>query len=220
MTRRFIQTLVLGLAMGTAGNLAFAPRQAQATVFAQMSLEQFVDASTYIVEGEVLRVWTEVDEGGYIWTRAQVAVSATHKGPNTPDVLIIDSLGGEHEGQKMVVHGAATYSVGQNAMFFLTTAGIGESRLVPVAKYLGVRNIRRAPGESTKYTQVWSHDLANAGSFDHRFVPHAAAAQRVYLDDLRTNVKARLQVGWDGTPIPGLSADDLREINTLERRIR
>ena len=40
------------------------------------------------------------------------------------------------------------------------------------------------------------------------------------LDDLLEQVQARLDAGWDGKAIPGISNDNLHEINTLDRRMR
>ena len=40
------------------------------------------------------------------------------------------------------------------------------------------------------------------------------------LDDLLEQVQARLDAGWDGKAIPGISNDKLHEINTLDRRMR
>ena len=39
------------------------------------------------------------------------------------------------------------------------------------------------------------------------------AEDRVYVDDLVTRIEHRLEAGWDGRPIPGISLERLAEIN-------
>jgi hypothetical protein len=59
----------------------------------------------------------------------------------------------------------------------------------------------------------------NGRVFDARFLPHPAPERRVYLDDLVDRVQQRLDKGWDGKPITGISAVELKKINTLDRRM-
>ena len=56
--------------------------------------------------------------------------------------------------------------------------------------------------------------------YDARFLPHPPASERVYLDDLRAQVDARLAVGWQGEEIPGADRVKLESVNTFERRHR
>lgn len=192
------------------------PSVAHATTFAPMTTEMLVDASTYIVRGTVEKVWTEQDERGLIWTRAQVTVSKVMKGPDEPTSVIVDSLGGEFQGQGLLIAGAAKFSVGEEAVFFLAQGGSKRARLVPVAKYMGVHIIRRAPGEREPYTLTYQSPPKEA--FDARFLPHLAPERRVYLGDLIQSIDARLVTGWTGEAIPGLSPAQLAEINAPERR--
>lgn len=219
MTSRLFSKLLLAVALGTAA-VTFAPSQsAHAAVFAEMSLDQFTDASAVIVQGTVREVWTELDDAGNVWTRARVKVVRTLKGVNVEDEVIVDSLGGVHEGRAYIVHGQAKFAVGEEAIFFLSPGGRGQARLVPVAKFLGVRIVRRAPGERRRYTTTWQGKSGET-EFDYRFIPHPPADARVYVDDLIESIEARLDVGWDGTPVPGLSEEKLIELNTPARRLR
>lgn len=194
---------------------SMAPETASATTFANLSIEQFTDASTWIVEGNVTRVWTEADtERGYIWTRAEVQLSSVHKGPSAPKTIVVDSLGGEHDGIVMTVPGQAVFSTGESVFLFLDEVG---DRKVPVSKFQGKLTVRRAPGERISHAMRWH--ASDTESYDHRFLPHPPADQRIYLDSLREQVQRRLDVGWDGQPVPGLSRERLQQVNTLERRL-
>lgn len=213
MTGRILRGGAAALMLLLATSLT--PEPASATTFAELTVEQFTDASTWIVEGEVVRVWTETDEArGYVWTKAQVKVDDVHKGPSVPRTIVVDSLGGTDQGITMTVPGQAVFSPGESVFLFLDQIG---ERIVPVSKFQGKLTIRRAPGERRSHAMRWHPSATEA--FDHRFLPHPPAEQRVYLDTLRAQVQARLDVGWDGKPIPGLSRDRLEQINQLERRL-
>ncbi|MEZ4239249.1 MAG: hypothetical protein R3F59_24465 [Myxococcota bacterium] len=214
MTGRFFAGGCLGLALAVA--TALVPVEADATSFAPMSIEQFTDASTWIVEGQVEEVWTELDaESGLVWTRARVHVTETHKGPSRPDELIVDSAGGTFGAYEMNIPGRAQFSVGEDIFVFLDEVAGG--RLVPVSSFEGKYTIRRAPGETRQHVMTWQGITGDV--YDARFLPHPSPEHRLYLDDLRAEVQERLDHGWDGQPIPGLSVDRLRTINTIERRL-
>lgn len=193
------------------------PIDANATTFAEMTTEQFTDASTYIVRGEVLEVWTELDDDELIWTRARVKVSDTMKGPDSPEELIVDSLGGISGDRLLTVPGQAKFSVGEDVFLFLSRQGNG--RLVPVSKFLGKFQVRRAPGDDRKYAMNW-HARDKSTAYDGRFLPHPQADDRVYLENLVDQIDARLDAGWDGKPVPGLTPERLEALNTPERRLR
>lgn len=196
--------------------LAVAPLEAaHATSFAELSTEQFTDAADYIIRGEVQEVWTELDDRGRVWTRARVAVSETLKGPGQPAELVVDSMGGTFGNISLDIEGQAVFSEHEELLVFLTEMANG--RLVPVSKFQGKYTIRRAPGETRAHVMRY-HPRAGL-QFDARFLPHPAPEAREYLDDLVAQVQARLDRGWDGTPVPGLSPERLEQLNTLERRM-
>lgn len=206
---RMLPRMLLAAALA----LTAIPR-AEATSIAPITQDQMTDASTYIVRGRVADVWTEVDERGYLWTRAGIEVSHTFKGPDTPDYLVVDSMGGTLGERRMVVPASARFSEGEDVVLFLTEIDFGR-KLTPVGMFLGKFNVRRAPGETRSYVLQWTTDDAK---YDGQFLPHPIAEKRRYLDDLESQVEARLATGWDGAPIPGLTEDKLREINTPDRR--
>jgi len=188
--------------------------EAHATSIAEITQDQMTDAATYIVRGRIVDVWTEVDERGYLWTRAGVEVSHTWKGPDSPDYLVVESMGGTLGERRMVVPASARFSEGEEAILFLTEIDFGR-KLTPVGMFLGKFNIRRAPGETRAHVMTWTTDDAK---YDGQYLPHPSAERRVYLDDLVEGIEAHLAIGWDGNPIPGLTEDKLRAINTPERR--
>lgn len=193
---------------------AVAPLTAEATSFAPLTIEQFTDASTWIVEGEVQRVWTDIDDRGLVWTHSEVTLSTVHKGPSVPVSLVVDSLGGRVGDYVTHVPGQAVFSQGESVFLFLDDTG---DHVVPVAKFQGKFTLRRATGETRQHAMTWHPNPSER--FDHRFLPHPEAEHRLYLDDLRERVQQRLDRGWDGQPIPGISAERLQLINTLERRM-
>lgn len=215
MARNTLRTLALAVALAAPAVALIAPAPvAEATTLAPLSVEQLTDASDYIVRGTITETWTEVDDDGLIWTRARLQVSDTYKGPDSPSELIIDSLGGEHAGQQLHIEARAVFSAHEDTLVFLTQM---HGRLVPVGKFLGKYTIRRAPDVDRQYARTW-HPTGQ--TFDARFLPHPAPEKRVYLDTLLERVEARLDAGWDGKAIPGISAERLQTINTADRRLR
>lgn len=216
MAGNTLRTLALAVALAAPVVALVGPTTvAEATSLAPLSVEQLTDASDYIVRGEITETWTEVDDKGYVWTRARLKVSDTYKGADNPSELVIDSLGGEYAGQTLHIEARAVFSKYEDALVFLTEMENG--RLVPVGKFLGKYTIRRAPDVDRYYARTW-HPTNQA--FDARFLPHPEPENRVYLDSLMERVEARLDAGWDGKPIPGIKAERLQTINTAERRHR
>ncbi|MBW1881322.1 MAG: hypothetical protein JRI25_25300 [Deltaproteobacteria bacterium] len=196
--------------------IALAPANARATSLAPLSEAQLTDAATYIVQGTVTSVWSEVDDRGYIWTRAAVDVSRVYKGPDDPDFLVVEAMGGEIGERRMSVPSSARFSEGERTLMFLAEIDHGR-KLTPVGMFLGKYTVRRAPGEVRDHVIRYNRTTEQ---FDHRFLPHPPLEQRVYLDDLLEQVESRLDTGWDGKPIPGISPLKLEEINTPTRRLR
>jgi hypothetical protein len=192
------------------------PSEAQASVLADLSVEDRAVGATFIVEGEVQTVWTEMDEKGRIWTRARVRVDAQLKGEDLPGEIVVDSMGGRFGDYSLTVVGQAVFSEGEQLFLFLDEIQNG-SRLVPLGKFLGKYTVRRAPGETRHHVLNW-HPRGGTSTFDHRFIPHPTPVQRFYLDDLRQTVSETMATGWMGQEIPGLSPLQLEQRNTSVRR--
>ncbi len=196
MTTRWLHQLTLAVALALpVAAVGLHAEPARATTIAPLSIEQLTDASDYVVRGDITEVWTEVDEDGRIWTRARMQVQHVYKGPDDP----------------------AVFSEYEEALVFLHQRP-RDGRLVPVGKFVGKYTIRRAPGDTRQYARTW-HPRAGI-KYDARFLPHPAPENRLYLDDLEARIEARLDTGWDGKPIPGLSPERLEQINTRARRRR
>ena len=211
-----IQRILVAALLGFAAMSPTLSEPAQATTIAPLTTEQMTDASTYIVEGTITRVWVEEDEDGRVWTRAALAVETVFKGPDTPTELIIDSQGGHSWRSVTIVNGQARFSRGERTLVFLDTIRHG-TRLTPVGQFYGKFTVRRAAGDTRSHAMRW-HGTPN-GPFDAQFLPYPAPEDRVYVDDLKDAIVNRLGTGWDGQPIPGIEAERLKTINLPERRI-
>lgn len=209
MMRRALHGLLLAAAI-----LLFAIPEAHATSIAAFTQDQMVDASTYIVRGKVTNLWTEEDDHGMVWTRASVEVSHTYKGPDNPGYLVVDTYGGTVGDLTERVPSAARFAPGENVLLFLTPVDFGR-RLTPIGMFRGKFTIRRAPGDTQPIVQRLATDDR---TFKPQFFPYPKPGKRVYLNDFIARVQTRLAHGWDGKAFPGLTNDQLRAINTPERR--
>lgn len=207
MDLRKFRNLTLAALLATGGWVS-APTSAQATDFAEVSFEQMVDASNFIVRGTVQRVWSEKDATGKIWTRAELAITKTFKG-NTSGTLIVDSLGGSHGDDHSGIWGMTRFSPNEDALIFVEQLDNG--RFGSFGMFNGKFTIRRAARDTQHHVVKWHGNPAEA--FDHRFIPHPKPEHRVYFNDMVDRIEARVAEGWDGKPVPGVSMEKLREIN-------
>jgi hypothetical protein len=210
MVRRLFSAVGLAMILGLVAPI----QPANASYFAQMTVEDMSDAATYIVEGTVTKVWTELSADDIVWTRAEVTLVDQVKGDKLPETIIIDSMGGDHNGFKLAVVGQAVFSEGEHLFAFLHENRAG--RLVPVAKFMGKYTVRRAPGERRQHVVTWHP--SKTFEFDHRFIPHPTADERVYFDSFGDQIREHLSTPYDGREIPGISVESLKQLNTPERR--
>ncbi|MFT5685152.1 MAG: hypothetical protein ACI8RZ_006101, partial [Myxococcota bacterium] len=54
----------------------------------------------------------------------------------------------------------------------------------------------------------------------HRFIPLPPEDERVNTIDFEEHILTRVQTGWDGQPIPGVSAEKLSRINHIQNGVR
>jgi hypothetical protein len=188
---------------------------AWATTLSPMSVEQFTDASSYIVRGQVIGAsWTTLDDAGRVFTHTTVRVDELLKGKESADEVVVTTSGGSYGAIKQYVPAEATFSDGEKVFLFLHQATSG--RLYPISKFQGKLTERRAPGERRHYGVRWHNDEVT--TFDHRFLPHPIASERVYIDELVGQVQNRLDKGWDGKAIPGMTNVELERVNTQDWR--
>lgn len=183
---------------------------AGATSMARLSTEQLVAASELIVHGTVVEVWTERDERGAIWTRAQLEVDRVYKGDASLDVVVVDQRGGSYGGLVDFVEDAPRYSVGEETVVFLETLGNGHT--VSVGMVQGKFNVTMDPYQKKKIVQHFTTPYGTA--YDGRFAPLPPAASRVTLESLELSIEAAVARGWDGSPVPGVTVERLRDINS------
>lgn len=196
------------------GNIATV-HTASATSLAPLTIDELTDASTYIVEGTVERVWVEEDDNGVVWTRAELRVDTVFKGPDAPETVVIDAMGGHSWTRSTMVEAQARFSEGERALVFLDTIK-GGTRLTPAGMFHGKFTIRRAAGDTRRHAMRWV-GRPNA-PFDAQFLPYPERDERLYIDDLHSQIRDSLADGWTGNAIPGISADKLEHINLPEKR--
>jgi hypothetical protein len=91
-----------------------------ATLVPRFSFEQLTDASEVIVEGKITDAWTEWDPAHkYIWTHYRISVASALKGSTSASVEFAEPGGtlGDHS---TLISGAIRYTVGENAVIFLS----------------------------------------------------------------------------------------------------
>ena len=183
---------------------------AEATTMVPLSIEQIVDVSTTIVRGTVTEVWTEPDEQtGTIWTHAQVEVDRVIKGERNTEVVIIEQPGGIWGTKQTSVESVARFSIGEEGYFFVEELSNGRS--VSVGMFQGKFNIIFDP--YSRQELALRFPVSETAPFDHRFIPLPPEHARLTAVDFEHRIKQRLDDGWDGKSIPGISDQKLREIN-------
>lgn len=179
---------------------------AQATSMVRLTQDQLVDAADVIVRGTVIEVWTEFDASGHVWTHAQVDVARVLKGDPALGALVIEQPGGDWAGRVTTVDGAARFSVGEDAYFFVENLDSGRS--VTVGMFQGKFNVVMDP--YARENIVHRYAVHPNQPFDHRFLPLPDAEQRISTLDFEDTILARVADGWDGQPIPGIRPETLR----------
>ncbi|MFZ5478446.1 MAG: hypothetical protein ACOZNI_16880 [Myxococcota bacterium] len=191
---------------------------ASATTLAPLTVDQMTDASDVVARGTVEEIWTDLDEHLHVVSFASVRVTEVLKGDAlVDDYVVVETPGGVWEGAISLVAEAARYDEGEDVVLFLASKRHG-SAWGTVAMSRGKYTVRQNPADGSdmvvRFTQPWDKP------FDHRFIPHPPAAERVSLASLESQVRARVALGWDGKPIPGVSADHLRAINRLQPGVK
>jgi hypothetical protein len=189
---------------------------ASATSLIPLSTDQLIDASDTIVRGTVTEVWTEHDEqSGYVWTHAQIAVERVLKGDDSAELLVIEQPGGTWANRTTTVSGVARFSVGERGIFFIEQL---PDRAAPVGMFQGKFNIQMDPYMREDIVHRFALPLGR--EFDHRFIPLPAEDSRVSVVEFEDVITDGVANGWDGVPIPGVSSDKLRAINSSTDGVR
>jgi hypothetical protein len=211
----------LALALVLAGGAVVAlpmTAPAHATTLALLTPDQMTDASDLVVRGTVVDTWSEYDTNSHVVTYATVQVTEGYKGTVAAgDFVTVETPGGVVGDVVGVVEGAARYDKGEDVFLFLAEKRFGTS-YGTVGMWLGKFTVKPNPTDGrdmlVRFTVPWGQ------RFDARFVPSPPAAQRVAVSDFGASVRARVALGWDGAPIPGISNAKLRQINKLQPGVR
>ena len=183
---------------------------ANATTMVPLSIEQIVDISSFIVRGTVTEVWTEPDENtGAIWTHAQVEIEQVFKGVPTTSVIVVQQPGGTYGETQTSVESVARFSIGEDGYFFVEELSNG--RMVSSGMFQGKFNVILDPYTHNELALRFPVD--HAKYFDHRFIPLPPESARVTTDDFERQILKRIEEGWDGKSIPGISNEKLQRIN-------
>ena len=201
---------VIALFMGVIGG------EARADTLTELTVEQMTDASDLIVRGTVTQVFTELDERGNVWTRAQVEIQDTLKGDSSTRAVLVDQIGGVHGNKYSVIGLASRFSVGEEAFFFLEHLRSGRTSLV--GWYQGKFTVRMDPHAAEEMLVRFT--IHQDRPYDHRFIPHPPADKRLYVSDFTDRVLERVDTGWDGRPIPGADPAKLRRINRVQPGVK
>lgn len=220
ITRSLLLSLLLTSGAGVASlfELPVGLPTASATVLAELSVEQMTDGAEAIVRGTVVSQWVMLNPAGHIVTRALVQVDRVWKGQLVAgEVIAVDSPGGDYMGLMADVPSAARFSEGEAVFLFLSSVYHGQG-WTPVGMFQGKYSIRQNPVDGSempvRFTVSYERD------FDARFLPHPAPADRISMENLGARVERRVESGWDGKPIPGISPERLRQINRLAPGVR
>lgn len=96
-----------------------------ATLVPRLTVEQMVDESASVVEGTVLRKWSEWDSAHqFIWTHYEIEVTDILKGV-VGSTVTVSEPGGEVGGMNMSIASVPTYEVGEQVVILLSPTEIG-----------------------------------------------------------------------------------------------
>jgi len=181
------QTLV-GTALASTLLLAAGHDQARATTFVVMSDDALVASSAVVAVGTVQAIATGGDTPGRLHTTVRLAVEEQVKGPPLDTVTFLEP-GGEADGVRRVVFGAAHFFVGERVLVFLRQRPDGH--LATNAMAMGKYTIVRAADGDVARRQLGGEAGAAALTYDARrgvLVAAEPTDQRplgAFLDELR-----------------------------------
>ena len=214
--------LAVTLSLGGISFLTTIP-SASATSLAPLTLDQVTVASDLVIRGTVQSTWTGFNESHRVVTRSLIEITRIYKDPSQTyqvgDVVIVDAAGGEFSGQVYNVDASARYSVGEDTVLFLssiyhTNAGNENAIFSTVGMAMGKYTVRQNP--QTGGLMPVQYTVPYEKAYDARFIPAPPIAERVAFESFEQQILDQVALGWDGQPIPGISADRLRTINPLQ----
>jgi hypothetical protein len=169
-----------------------APRPAQATTLARMSLEQLAAAADAVVRARCLGTETR-REAGEVWTFASLEVEEAMKGI-VPRLITVRLLGGHWGRWSVRVEGVPEFQPGEEAILFLQRTRVGDFGVTSWMQ--GTFRVQRdaqtgAPSVTQDSSSLAVFDPATR-SFRHEGV------RRAPLDEFRERLKTILTKQRDG----------------------
>ena len=184
-------SVVLGLSM--AGSLL------HATLVPRMSIEQMIDDSELIVQGTVLRSWSDWDRARqFIWTHYELQVSDTMKGlPNVK--LVVSEPGGIIGETAMQIAGAPRYQVGDEVVLFLNrtpigylrSCGWGQGKFGVIGRDGGTGPVVRSAARGVSFVEAAVEQPAGIKKVHTPITSFSGLALAEFKTRLRTLIRAR-----------------------------
>jgi hypothetical protein len=128
-----------------------------ATQFVPLSIEELADKADIVVQGTVQSKTCARDDKGRIFTRVELAVSETWKGPLSTNLSIFQSGGILGEDGAMIP-GQAAYEIGEEVVAFLVRNSRGE------AVTLGLAHGKFHIGKDLKSGEKFAGNIFHAGN--------------------------------------------------------
>jgi hypothetical protein len=176
MTRYAPFALALCVTLGAA--VLVLPRTSAATTFVMMSDEDLVRSSTVVAVGTVQAIGTETSSVDDLHTTVTIAVEDRIKGPARSTLTFVEP-GGEADGVRRVVYGAAQFYLGERVLVFLQQRRDGA--LSPNAMSMGKYTITQTAAGPVARRQLGGPNGARVMAYDaasRRLQPTAATDQR------------------------------------------
>ena len=134
---------------------------AGATQFRPLSIEQLASRSDVVVHGTVTSKTCQRDPEGRIFTKVELAVAETWKGPASTNLTIVQS-GGILGEEAALVAGQADYQIGEEVVAFLVLNARGEAVTLGLAH--GKFHVWQDPATGEKLARNIFHGHSGQGA--------------------------------------------------------
>jgi hypothetical protein len=142
-------------------------------------------------------MWAEQDSSGRVITRVMIEPEAVLKGQAPDGAVLVTQAGGEVAGLRTLVAGVARFNVGEQVVVLLEYKERFDNYVL-INMVQGKYTIRMDP--HTHREVVQQTVVPDYLEYDHRFLPFAAAEDKVFLDDLVTLIQTTPSVGISEVP--------------------
>jgi len=189
------RSLLAAAALGL--GLLAPPTAALATTFAQTTEAERVARADLAIRGTVVEMWAEQDTAGRVLTRVMIEPEQVLKGQAPDGAVVVTQPGGEVAGLRTVVEGTARFNVGEQVVVLLQYKERFDNYVL-INMVQGKYTVRLDP--HTHREVVQQTVVPNHLEYDHRFLPFAAAEDKVFLDDLVNLIQTTPSVAISEVP--------------------